>query len=270
MGRSTLWLAQEENKRSLDNLVESLADFFGKNGEVSDEYEEGYRYGIGEFTTEEKYTIGTLVKYRKEHKTTTYIRTTREIAEEDTKGYPLIADAYFAISGYMIAVEERVPNIGHVMIGKILSKIAEQQSKIKGYEFTFINSKLAIEDIFKQALSEKITKIKFKNISENPDPENLDLKMFETLAKDTKSKDIELNNPKEGINPKSQYVNGGKILAGENKAEVHIETVTPRGQSKVYDTSEARNKVREKIEFEDKPERVQKIKENLIRFFINK
>jgi hypothetical protein len=156
------------------------------------------------------------------------------------------------------------------MIIKIISKIAEQQSNIKGYEFVFINSKLAIEDIFNRALNEKITRIKFKNISENPDPDNQDLRTFETLTKDTNSNNIELDNLKEGINPRSRYVNGGKILAEENKAEVHIETVTSNGQSKVYDTSEARNKVREKIEFKDKSGRIQKIRETLRHFFTNK
>ncbi len=266
MGMSTIWLAQEENGNSLSDLIDSIRGFYRRNGEVSVEYEEDYKFGIGELEEQDSYFIGSIVKYYKEPKTTTYLPQTREITEERTHGNPLLSEGYFAISGTKIAVEERVPHLGHVLMVKILKKISEEQGVEADYRFNFVNSPLAIDEIFSQIEQEKIIKIKFKNIKRNPDPEDESLRRFEELTNDTGSKDIEFSNAKEGINGGSTFIKGGKILAEESRVDIHIETET-EGKPKVYDTSQNRNKIREKIEFKDKTDHLNKFKEKILSLF---
>lgn len=87
------------------------------------------------------------------------------------------------------------------------------------------------------------------------------------MSTDTGSKDIELDSPKEGLNHNSSYIEGGKILAKENKADITIETETKEKIPKTYDTTEARNKVRSKATYKndnDRPIKLREIFKNLL------
>ena len=267
MRTSTVWLAEEESKISLAGMIHSLTVFYNQNRTVRIEGEEDYEFTLGEIENDGKLFVGRIYKYYKDRTIKSWRTDTREILQEKTEGHLILADAYFGTLGNQLIVEEKPPHFGHIMISRILSKMSKEIEPLIEYKFEFPNSKMAIEEIFKQIAEEKIKLIRFKNISENPDPADENLRKFETLVKDTRSKEIEFSNSREGINPNSAHIQGGKYLVEESKSNARIETETKQGEPKVYDTSEARNKVREKVQYKDEENHKSKLKEAFLKLF---
>ena len=265
MRTSTIWLAEEESRISMEGMINSLTLFYEQKKIVKIEGEEDYEFTLGEIEKDEELFMGRIYKFYKDQTIKSWQTETREILEEKTKGHLILADAYLGILGDKLIVEEKPPHFGHLMISKILSKMSREINAQVQYEFEFPNSKMAIEEIFKQITEERIKLIRFKNISENPSPTNESLKRFENLAKDTKSKEIEFSNSREGINPNSTHIQGGKLLVEESKSNARIETETKQGEPKVYDTSEARNKIREKVQYKGEEDRKFKLKEAFLK-----
>ena len=265
MRTSTVWLAEEESKISLEGMIHSLTVFYNQNRTVRIEGEEDYEFTLGEIENDGKFFVGRIYKYYKDRTIKSWRTDTREILQEKTEGHLILADAYFGTLGNQLIVEEKPPHFGHLMISKILSKMSRKINARVQYEFEFPNSRMAIEEIFRQITEERIKLIRFKNISENPDPTNENLKRFENLVKDTKSKEIEFSNSREGINPNSTHIQGGKLLVEESKSNARIETETKQGEPKVYDTSEARNKIREKVQYKGEEDRKFKLKEAFLK-----
>jgi hypothetical protein len=259
MKSSNIWVAKTTDMQGLALISDKLSIFYQKKLSVSIKGEEDYEFTLARVEKHDGMFIGSMFKYKKEQRIQSFYPTTRAVETEKTKGHPLIADAYFCLIDNFIMVEEKPPHFGHVMIIKIIKRMADEIEMIKDFEFEFINSKLEIDNIFKQITMEKIKYIRFKDIKENQRPEKKSLQLFEDLSIGTKSKSIEFGNPREGLNPNASYIEGGKILAQENKANIKIETETGNGEKKVYDTTEARNKIRERIEYKDETERKFKI-----------
>jgi len=267
MKTSTVWVAEETNGKLLSDFVKYLSDFYNKNISITIKGEEDYEFSLRSFENKDNLHIGLLYKYKRDTSIRTYLPNIRNDTEERTHGHLLLADAYFCIADELLMVEEKPPHFGHVMITRILNEMAKKVNSEALFKFDFLNSEKAIDDIFEEIKEEKIKRIKFKNIRRNFNPTNKSLQKFEDVSTDTGSKDIELDSPKEGLNHNSSYIEGGKILAKENKADITIETETKEKIPKTYDTTEARNKVRSKATYKndnDRPIKLREIFKNLL------
>lgn len=256
---STIWIAKDEEGQSLEDFLQSLKEFYGNKTSITLKDEKEYEFSLRSLVKEDDLYVGLLYKYKRDTSIRTYSPNTRNDGEEKTLGHPLLADSYFCITGKGLMVEEKPPHFGHVMITNILVEMAETVNPKIRYKFSFLNSESAIDDIFKEIKNEKIKSIKFKHIQRNPDPEDENLKKFEDMTVDTKSRSVEFSSPQEGLNPDSSYIEGGKILAKEDKAQFKIETVTEDDTPKTYDTAEGRNKRKLKVPYKDASDRLDKL-----------
>lgn len=256
---STIWIAKEKTNKSLSDFLKYLLEFYNKKIPITINGETEYEFGLRSLEKEDNLYVGLLYKYKRDTSIRTYIPNTRNDSEEKTHGHLILAKAYFCIADKLLMVEEKPPHFGHVMITKILDEMAKKVNSNNEFIFDFLNSESAIDQIFRQIENEKIKTIKFKLIERNPDPDDENLKKFEDLTIDTKSSDVEFSAPKKGLNHKSFYIEGGKILAKESKAEIRIETETEDKSPKTYDTSKARNKQRLKVTYKNDDDRLQKI-----------
>lgn len=258
---STIWIAKEMNDKPLSDLLKYLLQFYNKNMPITIKGEEEYEFSLRSLENYDNLHVGLLYKYKKDTSIRTYIPITRNDTKEKTNGHLILGEAYFCIADEFLMVEEKPPHFGHVMATRILDAIAQRVNNENRFKFDFLNSGNAIDDIFEQIKDEKIKKIKFKNIRRNAKPTNKSLIKFEDFTTDTGVKDMELSSPKDGLNHDSSYIEGGKILAKENKANIAIETETDDKSPKTYDTSDARNKVKSKVTYENEDERPGKLRE---------
>ena len=242
--RSTLWTAVEVNERPLDELINAISTV-QKNKSVYDEDEE-YSYIIQSVNRRKDGIVGTLYKYRKEKTVPSINPSTGQVSTESVHNFPVADYAFFGISLSEMVIEEKRPHLGQRLVLRVIEKLAAK-ALMQKYEMEF-KTDIPLVKEFIEGLN-ILEAVRFTRIGINPSPDDEYLKLFEEFEADVKASSIELRNKKRGLNKKSKIISGGIKLANENKAEIHMEGADSNGEPQVLDTSEAKAKVREKIDY---------------------
>lgn len=242
MQSSSIWVAEEVTKKSLKPLGTAIESAFKNKARKKEEQEEEYEYMLNEVRVEDGYTIGKLLKFKKDKEIDSVDIQSNEVKVEKTQNNPLVGYSNFMITDTAIFIEQKGKMLGQRQALKTLMKYGSGLS----IDVRFILLEEAVADFIEE--SEKIKVIRFSKIVENPDNPDKNIQAFEDVTISTNAAGVEFTGKKDGgVNSDSKIVKGGLTLVNKNRAKVKI--INSEGKS--FNSDKGRNKVKETVSYEE-------------------
>ncbi|MCL5793457.1 MAG: hypothetical protein M1138_01295 [Candidatus Thermoplasmatota archaeon] len=252
MQESTIWTVVERAGIKLEPLFDVLKKAHSSKSIVALQEDE-YQYAIHKFEEKternSRYISAQLIKYKKETSIESYDINKDRIETETTANPPVISYSNFVVFSKYILIEQKGRTLGQRQILNALLKFYELNENLPRLDLGFILDTKVLDEFIKS--QEKITLIRFSNIVLNPDNPDKNIQQFENFIRDTNGKNTEISNPTgAGINKNSKIIDGGLKLSKMDKLNIKIESES-EGEKQVFNSVEGRNKLKEKVSYEN-------------------
>lgn len=249
MQESTIWTVVERRDKKLDKLIEAVKLSYGTRTIIGNEEEE-FKYAIHGLRdgrlAESYYVYAQLVKYKKERFVESFDLQDDKIQNERTKNPPIVGYSNFIVFDKYILIEQKGNALGQ---RQVLNALLNFYGKNEPYfDLSFMIDTKGLEEFINS--QERITLVRFSNITLNPDNPDENIQKFEDIIRDSNSKNAEFSNGGiYGIDKSSKIIEGGFKLSKLNKLKVKI-VAELEGEKQVFNSSKGRNQLKEKVSYE--------------------